>query len=136
MRILVADDDVVLTRLLDERLRDRGFEVQIAHDALQAWQMVRREPPDLMLLDIKMPAGTGLAVLRRMKNNQATRGVPVVVITAAEEQALLQQILALQPGAILRKPIKITDLDFEISRLLVQREIASAARPVSPKGSG
>jgi CheY-like chemotaxis protein len=135
MRILVADDDVVLTHLLDRRLRERGFEVQIAHDALQAWQMVRREPPDLMLLDIKMPAGTGLAVLRRMKNNQAVRGVPVIVITAVEEQALLQQILALQPDAILRKPIKITDLDFEISRLLVQRELAVAAQRTAPKGS-
>jgi DNA-binding response OmpR family regulator len=136
VRILVADDDVVLTRLLEQRLCDRGFEVQIAHDALQAWQMLRREPPDLVLLDIKMPAGTGLAVLRRMKNNQATRGVPVIVITAADEQPLIDQILALHADVILRKPIKITDLDFEISRLLVQRELSSAARPASPKGSG
>ena len=136
MRILVADDDVVLTRLLEQSLRVRGFEVQIAYDAVQAWQMVRREPPDLILLDIKMPAGTGLAVLRRMKNYPASRSVPVIVITAAEEQPLLQEILALQPAAMLRKPIKIPDLDFEISRLLVQRELASAARPASPKGSG
>ena len=136
MRILVADDDVVLTRLLEQRLHDRGFEVQIAHDALQAWQTVRREPPDLILLDIKMPGGTGLAVLRRLKNNQAVRGVPVIVITAAEEQSLLQQILALQPGALLRKPVKLADLDFEISRLLAQHELAGSAPQISPKGSG
>jgi len=136
VRILVADDDVVLTRLLEQRLHDRGFEVQIAHDALQAWQTVRREPPDLILLDIKMPGGTGLAVLRRLKNNQAVRGVPVIVITAAEEQSLLQQILALQPGALLRKPVKLADLDFEISRLLTQRELAGSAPQNSPKGSG
>ncbi len=136
MRILVADDDVVLTRLLEQRLHDRGFEVQIAHDALQAWQTVRREPPDLILLDIKMPGGTGLAVLRRLKNNQAVRGVPVIVITAAEEQPLLRQIAALQPDAMLRKPVKITDLDFEISRLLVKRELATSAARNSPKGSG
>jgi len=136
VRILVADDDVVLTRLLQQRLHDRGFEVQIAHDALQAWQTVRREPPDLILLDIKMPGGTGLAVLRRLKNNQAVRGVPVIVITAAEEQSLLQQILALQPHALLRKPVKLTDLDFEISRLLAKRELAGSAPQNSPKGSG
>ena len=136
VRILVADDDVVLTRLLEQRLHDRGFEVQIAHDALQAWQTVRREPPDLILLDIKMPGGTGLAVLRRLKNNQAVRGVPVIVITAAEEQSLLQQILALQPGALLRKPVKLADLDFEISRLLAQRELAGSAPQTSPKRSG
>jgi len=136
VRILVADDDVVLTRLLEQRLRVRGFEVQIAHDALQAWQAVRREPPDLILLDIKMPGGTGLAVLRRMKNNQAVRGVPVIVITAAEEQSLLQQIVALQPDAMLRKPVKLTDLEFEISRLLALREFAGSASRNSPKGSG
>jgi len=136
VRILVADDDVVLTRLLEQRLHDRGFEVQIAHDALQAWQTLRREPPDLILLDIKMPGGTGLAVLRRLKNNQAVRGVPVIVITAAEEQSLLQQILALQPGALLRKPVKLADLDCEISRLLAQRELAGSAPQTSPKRSG
>jgi two-component system cell cycle response regulator len=136
VRILVADDDVVLTHLLDERLRERGHEVRIAHDALQAWQMARREPPDLILLDIKMPGGTGLAVLRRLKTNQAVRHVPVIVITAAEEQSILQQILALQPDALLRKPVKLTDIDFEISRLLVRRELANSALHISRKGSG
>jgi len=136
MRILVADDDVVLTHLLEQRLLSRGFQVQIAHDALQAWQMVRRAPPDLILLDIKMPAGTGLAVLRRLRNNQTVRNVPVIVITAAEEQSLLQQILALHPDAMLRKPVKLPDLDFEISRLLANRELAGSALHISPKGSG
>jgi len=134
VRILVADDDVVLTRLLDERLRDRGFDVRIAYDALQAWQMARREPPDLILLDIKMPGGSGLAVLRRLKSNLAVRHVPVIVITAAEEQSLLQQILALKPDALLSKPVKLADLDFEISRLLACRELSTSAPPISSKG--
>ena len=134
MRILVADDDVVLTRLLEQRLRDRGFEVRIAFDALQAWQMARREPPDLILLDIKMPGGTGLAVLRRLKSNQTVRNVPVIVITAAEEQSLLQQILALAPETVLRKPVRFADLDFEISRVLARREIAASGPPTFSKG--
>jgi CheY-like chemotaxis protein len=131
VHILVADDDVVLTRLLEQRLRDRGYDVRIAHDALQAWQMVRRESPDLILLDINMPGGTGLAVLRRLKNNQSIRRVPVIVITAAEEQPLLQQILALKPDALLRKPVKLTEIDSEISRLLAQRELTSSG-PQTP----
>jgi CheY-like chemotaxis protein len=135
VRILVADDDVVLTRLLDDRLRARGYDVRIAHDALQAWQIVRREQPDLILLDIKMPGGTGLAVLRRLKNNQAIRNVPVIVITATEEQSLLQQIQALKPSALLRKPVKLIDLDLEISRLLAQSELANPGPQISPKGS-
>jgi len=136
VRILVADDDIVLTHLLEQRLRERGFEVRLAHDALQAWHLARREPPDLILLDIRMPGGTGIAVLRRLKSNRSTLMIPVIVITAAEEQSLLQQIAELRPDAFLRKPIKLADLDLEIARLLVQSEIANSAARILSKKSG
>jgi CheY-like chemotaxis protein len=135
MRILVADDDLVLSHALEHRLREQGYDVVVARDAIQAWQMVQREKPDLIVLDIKMPGGSGLAVLRRMKHNLNARKVSVIVITATEEQSTIQQILALQPDAFLRKPFKLADLDFEISRQLVALEIARSAAPKIPKGA-
>jgi DNA-binding response OmpR family regulator len=124
VRILIADDDVVLTRLLEMHLKRFGHTVQITSDAVQTWRMARNSPPDLVLLDINMPGGTGLAVLRRLKNNLTTNRVPVIVITAAEEQGLLQSILNLRPDALLRKPVQLQDLDLEIARLLINRELA------------
>ena len=128
MRILIADDDLTLSRLLEHRLRERGYEVLVTQDAVQTWQAIQRQSPDLVLLDIKMPGGSGLAVLRRLKQNLISRGVPTVVITAAEDQDTLQHVLALQPDALLRKPLQIPDLDFEISRLLAGRVLAKPDR--------
>jgi len=124
MRILIADDDLTLSHFLERRLLDRGYEVLVTQDAVQTWQAIQRQSPDLVLLDIKMPGGSGLAVLRRLKHNLHSRGVPIVVITAAEEPDTLQQVLALRPDALLRKPLQLADLDFEISRLLAGRELA------------
>lgn len=135
MRILIADDDLALSHLLERRLREQGYEVMVARDAIQAWQLAQREKPDLVVLDIHMPGGSGLAVLRRLKNNLNTRSVSVIVVTAAEDQSILQQVLALRPDALLRKPLRLADLDFEISRLLVARELARSVASRPPKGA-
>jgi len=133
LRILIADDDLTLSRLLEHRLCERGYEVLVTQDAVQTWQAIQRQSPDLVLLDIKMPAGSGLAVLRRLKHNLNSRALPVVVITAAEDPDTLQQVLALRPDALLRKPIQPADLDFEIARLLAGREMAKPHGNSAPK---
>jgi len=126
MRILVADDDLTLARLIEHRLRGRGYEVLVTQDAIQTWHSIQRESPDLVVLDIKMPGGSGLAVLRRLKQNLHNQGVPVVVITAADDPNTLQQAADLHPDALLRKPIQAADLEFEIARLLAGREFVRA----------
>ncbi|HVN07349.1 MAG TPA: response regulator [Patescibacteria group bacterium] len=126
MRILVADDDLTLARLIEHRLRERGYEVLVTQDAIQTWQCIQRESPDLVVLDIKMPGGSGLAVLRRLKQNLNNRGVPIIVITAAEDPAILQQAADLHPEALLRKPVLAAKLEFEIARLLAGRGFVKA----------
>lgn len=117
MRILIADDDRTLTYLLEHRLHKRGYEVLVTNDAGQTWEAVRRHSPDLVILDIKMAPGSGLAVLCKLKHLNF-RSMPVIVVTAAENPSLLQQILALGSDALLRKPLQFADLVSEISRLL------------------
>ncbi len=133
MRILVADDDLTLSRLIEHRLHERGYQVLVTQDAVQTWHAIQRESPDLVVLDIKMPGGSGLAVLRRLKQNLNNRAVPVIVITAAEDQATLQQAMALHPEAVLRKPLHAPDLEFEIARLLAGREVAKIGEAPASK---
>jgi CheY-like chemotaxis protein len=124
VRIVIADDDLEFTRLLEHHLQACGHAVQVVADAIQAWRCAYDTPPHLVVLDIKMPAGTGLAVLRRLKSSEKTRHVPVVVVTAAEESGLLQSLMNLHPDAILRKPVQAADLDLEIVRLTATRGLA------------
>ena len=136
MRILVDDDDPVFSRLLEERLTGLAFKVQVTRDTLQAWHILRRDPPDLVLLDMQMPGGSGLAVLRRIKSNLQTRGVPVIVITAAQDESTLQQIHVARPEGLLRKPIVFEELALEINRLLAARALSRPERRLAQKGPG
>ena len=133
MRILIADDDLTLSRLLERRLLDRGYEVLVTQDSVQAWQSIQHQSPDLVILDIKMPGGSGLAVLRRLKQNLNSGGVPVIVITAAEDKTTLEQAMALRPDALLRKPLRLADLESDIARLLAGRVIAKETETSASK---
>jgi DNA-binding response OmpR family regulator len=58
MKILIADDDRVHVHMLESCLKARGFRVNVAFDAIQAWMAAIRTPPDAIILDIQMPGGT------------------------------------------------------------------------------
>ena len=128
-RILIADDDPIVSRLLKNTLTARGYEIMVTEDAILTWQAIQRGWPDLVILDIKMPGGSGLAVLRRLKNNLRTHGLPVIVITAADEPSVLQQALALHPEALFRKPLRPDELETEIMKLIGKRAPAPDQAP-------
>lgn len=110
MKILVADDDPVVLKLLTTGLRKRGYEVETATDAMQVGMAAMRESPDAVVLDINMPGGTGLAALKRLKMSTKTNMIPVIAITgSATEEA---QAEALEMGALdcLEKPVEVEDL--------------------------
>jgi len=97
-RILVADDDEGISRLLTRILQRAGYTVVTAVDGAQAVSQAQQESPDLVLLDILMPGGGGLLALARLKMSAKTDRIPVIVLTgaaSAEEEAR-----ALATGAI------------------------------------
>lgn len=121
MRILIADDDRVLVTKLAAHLKKFGFEVCVAYDALAASTALFRESPDAILLDIGMPAGTGMEVLRRLRKSPKGAFVPVVVITGTEDPELEEA--ARSEGAVefFHKPV-----DFDRLREVLYRVLGSA----------
>ena len=81
-RILVIDDEEAVRSAVKRRLEREGYEVILAADGAQALEIVAREIPDLILLDIIMPGIDGLEVCRRLKADPATTGIPVIFLTA------------------------------------------------------
>jgi CheY-like chemotaxis protein len=106
MKVLLADDDRVLTHLLSSRLRARGVETVVAHDAMQAFMSAMRSPPDVIVLDIQMPGGTGMDALKKLKLSAKTSPVPVVVLSGSEGPDAPQQVKALGAEQFLLKPIE------------------------------
>ncbi|MBU1671111.1 MAG: response regulator [Actinobacteria bacterium] len=79
---LVVDDDESIVRMLRVRLEAEGYEAVLALDGVAAVELAVERHPDVILLDIAMPSVTGVDVLDRLEASDATRGIPVLVITA------------------------------------------------------
>jgi DNA-binding response OmpR family regulator len=107
VKILLADDDRVLTHLLSSRLRANGVEIVVAHDAMQAlMHAMRPPPPDAIVLDIQMPGGTGIEALRKLKNSAKTSSIPVIVLSGSGDANTPDAVTALGADQFLLKPVE------------------------------
>jgi DNA-binding response OmpR family regulator len=121
LRILVAEDDASVARLYAAYAQSRGHEVLVARDGAETLVTAAAELPDLVLLDVAMPKLDGRDVLKQLKANPKTAGIPVLVVTAFGGDQYLRDLL-LELGAIdvLEKPV-----DLQIAFLKAER----VARP-------
>jgi two-component system OmpR family response regulator len=84
-RVLVVDDDIAIHDLATVALETvAGWEVLSAHNAEGALQIARSQPVDVVLLDLEMPGTDGPAILHRLKNDERTRNIPVIFLTASK----------------------------------------------------
>ena len=106
-KILVVDDDTDLVRGLVIRLRHAGYDVVFASDGYSAVAMSRREEPDLIILDLGLPAGNGFSVLQRLRNLIAPVALkPVIVLTAWDPLENEQRARAAGANLFLQKPVE------------------------------
>jgi DNA-binding response OmpR family regulator len=122
--ILIADDDQVVVALLSADLRERGFAVAVAADAMQVMMAARRKPPAAILLDIVMPGGSGLEVLKRLRSSSTLSGVPVVAMSANTDPGLPQKVQALGADVFLLKPVQLDEVAGTLRRLLGTAAVA------------
>jgi len=119
-RILLVEDDRFLRRACEASLRQRGFSVAVAVDGEDALDKVRQSPPDLILLDLLMPRMTGIEVLRTLRAQEPTRGIPVLILSnssSREEDA--EEIRTLGVSDYLVKAnLSLQELGDRVTRLL------------------
>jgi len=81
-RIVICDDDIAILRAAEFKLLRAGFEVRTAGDGQEAWELIERELPDLLLTDCQMPRLDGLNLCRRLREDPRTARLPVLMLTA------------------------------------------------------
>ena len=117
-KILIVDDDQDIRRLLAIRLKSIGHDAVFAGDAISAVNQARKEEPDLILLDVMLPAGDGYLVMERLKAMPAMEGIPVIVISALDPTLQEDKLAASSADAYLQKPFDHEELLAAIDRAL------------------
>ena len=117
-KVLIADDSRFQRETLASFLLPKKFEVIFAVDALQTFMVALRSAPDLILLDINMPGGTGIEVLKRLRGSNKTQQIPVIVVSG--EEKFTTETTARELGAVdfLHKPVDEQQLIDCICRVL------------------
>jgi len=124
-KILIVDDQPVNVQLLMRKLEREQFAVEGVYSGQEALDAIARAHPDLILLDVMMPDMDGFEVCARLQNNETTRGIPVIFVTARSERD--HKIEGLSVGAVdyITKPV---DLDEMVARIRTQLRVVDLQR--------
>lgn len=109
-KILVVDDETFIINLLRNGLTENGFEVITADNGFDALLSVEENMPDCVITDIMMPRLSGIDFLQALKNNEVTKDVPVILISAMDQAEMVQQGLDLGAADYITKPFKINEI--------------------------
>jgi len=115
--LLLVDDDALMRALLKPYLERAGFQTVAAEDGVRALELVRGEPPEAIILDVVMPEMSGLAVLRLLKTNEATKSIPVIIITAKYDRPTEEEAKRWGVAGYLTKPFSPALLVAELRRV-------------------
>ena len=108
--VLLVDDDNTILLGTGVRLKAMGYTVYTAKDAVSAVSAVRKNEPDVVVLDISLPAGDGFMVADRLQNLVGSAATPIIFITASDNPALRERAKKLGAVGFLRKPFDATSL--------------------------
>jgi len=125
-KILIVDDDPDLLKALRLRLRANNCEVVSCSDGYSVVGAAQKERPDLIILDLGLPAGDGFVVLERLQLSDALSGIPVIVLTARDPQGNESRALKAGAAAFFQKPVDNEEL-MNVIRITLPHEGAQQA---------
>ena len=117
-KILVADDEPDVVRMLAMRLRANGYEVVGALDGMQAMAVARREQPDLIILDIKMPGRDGYSVLESLRMSAKTALIPIIFLSALPLAEVQAKTVELGADGFFTKPYDSAEILATIRKMI------------------
>ncbi len=121
VKILLVDDDMTLHQMYAERLKAEGYEIASAYDGEEALTKVDSEKPDLVLLDIMMPKINGIDVMKKMRENEKTSKIPVILLTALiQEIGKIKNMMQDYDGYLIKSEILPADVIKAIEKSLAK----------------
>jgi CheY-like chemotaxis protein len=118
MKVLIIEDHALDRKLVGAVLRTDGHSVRDGSSAAEGLQAVHSDPPDVILLDLRLPGMDGLTLARQLKADPATSGIPIVALTAYPERYPRQSLLDAGCAACIVKPVDTRALCRQIEQAL------------------
>ena len=116
--VLICDDDPLLTELLEHRLGLHGYETAVAHDGGEALAMLAERPPDAVILESMLPVHDGNELLRRIRESDRLKDLPVIMLTARKQDRDVVSALELGASEYVTKPFILDELVARLARLI------------------
>ena len=115
-KILIVDDEIDICEMMSFTFDSQGFETLIAHDAAQAFELVKSNDPDLVVSDIRMPKGGGMKLLEDIKKYNPNR--PKVFLITGYSDKTRDEAIAAGAEDVFAKPIKLQDLIEKVTKAM------------------
>lgn len=117
-KILTADDDAAINELIKINLEIAGYDVISAFDGNKAYALTKQEMPDLVILDVMMPEADGFTVAKRIRENQTTKDIPIIMLTALGMLENKAEGFNIGADDYIVKPFEIEELLMRVKALL------------------
>ncbi len=117
-KILVADDEPHILKLVKFTLENHGFEILEAENGLAAIELAKRDKPDMIILDVMMPLMSGYDACMKLKEIPETKNIPIVILSAKTQQYEISKGMEMGADAYLNKPFTPKELLAEVEKVL------------------
>ena len=121
MKVLIVEDEFDLAKMVRKRLQEAGYETMIASDGYMGVKLAHEQKPDLIILDLKLPAGGGMTVLKSVRMAANIGYIPIVVLTGMQDEQYKKQILDMGVDAYLEIPYDPAQLIATIQKVIVKK---------------
>jgi DNA-binding response OmpR family regulator len=128
-KILIVDDDPAICQGYQIRLKASGYDTLFAVDAVSGFSEARKHKPDMIILDLGLPAGNGFLVMERLKAVTSLSVIPVLVVSARDRRATKDLAIKAGAKAFLQKPVDNAVLLAYIRRILEEPSVEVSASP-------
>ena len=119
-RILAVDDESLQTRVISMALSRSGHEIDVATTGEEAWELLRREPYDCIIMDVKMPGMSGTELFRQLQSSYKELARRVIFVTGDTLNAETRELLESSGGRWLGKPYKLDELERQVQACLAE----------------
>ena len=122
-KVLVVDDEIHIVHVVAIKLRNNGYEVISAENGEEAFDLICQEKPDIVVTDLQMPVITGLELVEKLRSNEATSDIPVIMLTARSFSMDKEQQESLQISQCISKPFSPKELLRSVEDVLYQKAV-------------